>query len=57
MAGAMTDPKPYITQKVAKAAGCCCLVQDSPKYVLLIPALEFNNPLSTLQCQCIVRVA
>ena len=51
MAGAMTEPKPYITQKVAKAAGCCSLVQDSPKYVLLMPALEFSNPLSTLHCQ------
>jgi len=51
MAGAMTEPKPYMTQKVAKAAGCCSLVQDSPKYVLLMPALEFSNPLSTLHCQ------
>jgi hypothetical protein len=51
MAGAMTEPKPYMTQKVAKAAGCCSLVQDSPKYVLLMPALELSNPLSTLNCQ------
>ena len=57
IAGAMTEPSPYITQKVAKAAGCCCLVHDSPRYVLLMPALELSSPLNTLgQRVCVQRL-